>query len=97
MREPSEEKKGSTVRPHTLSIDNRQRAVVGGVEAVDSFNEQTIVLVTSAGAMVIFGEQLHISKLNLEDGQLLIEGQIHALEYDDRARSGRQKFGKLFK
>lgn len=96
MRDSSEDKRSVVPRPHGLTMDNRQKCVITGVEDVDSFNEQMVVLVTSAGAMTLYGDELHISRLNLEDGQLLVEGQIAALEYDDRARGGK-KLGKLFK
>jgi sporulation protein YabP len=83
-------------RPHTLTIDGRNRATVTGVTDVDSFNDSMIVLNTSAGAMTLIGSALHISRLNLEDGQLLVEGQIDALEYDERAR-GKGGLSRLFK
>ncbi len=87
-----------TFRPHTLTMDGRQHALITGVEDVDSFNEEMIVLLTSAGAMTLVGTGLHISQLNLDDGQLVIDGQIQALEYDERSKAGRGSvFGKLFK
>ena len=92
-------KEGAQVdRPHALNIDQRKRAVVSGVEAVDSFNEQAVVLDTTAGALTFIGEALHVSRLNLEEGQLVIDGHITALEYDERARGGRGSgFGRLFR
>lgn len=87
-----------SVRPHSLSLEQRQKAVVTGVEAVDSFNEQMVVLSTSEGALTLLGRQLHVSQLNLEDGQLLVEGEIDALEYNERSRPGRSSFlGRLFR
>ena len=77
------------MRPHSLTLDGRQKAVITGVEEVDSFNEQMVVLATTAGTLTLLGEQLHVSRLNLEDGQLLVEGEIAALEYDERSRPGR--------
>ena len=97
MRDASDEKKTVPVRTHGLTLENRQRAIITGVEEVDSFNEQMVVLLTSAGAMTLMGDQLHISKLNLDEGQLLVEGQIVALEYDERTKPTRKRFGKLFK
>ena len=83
-------------RPHTLTIEGRNRAVITGVTDVDNFNDTMIVMNTSAGAMTLVGSALHISKLNLDDGQLLVEGQIDALEYDERAR-GKGGLSRLFK
>ena len=79
----------SSVRPHGLTLEGRQKAVITGVEGVDSFNEQMVVLATTAGTLTLLGNQLHVSKLNLEDGQLLVDGEIAALEYDERSRPGR--------
>lgn len=87
-----------SVRPHSLSMEERRKAVITGVDAVDSFNEQMVVLSTTAGTLTLLGDQLHVSHLNLEDGQLLVEGEIAALEYDVRSRAGRGSlFGKLFR
>ena len=87
-----------SVRPHGLTLEGRQKAVVTGVEEVDSFNEQMVVLATTAGTLTLLGEHLHVSRLNLEDGQLLVEGEIAALEYDDRTRPGRSSlFSRLFR
>ncbi len=86
-----EAKDGSTPlpRPHSLTLDDRSRASISGVEDVDSFNEEMIILNTSAGAMTLMGEGLHVSRLNLDEGQLLIEGRIIGLEYDERAARAR--------
>ena len=83
-------------RPHTLTIEGRNRAIITGVTDVDNFNDTMIVMNTSAGAMTLVGSALHISKLNLDDGQLLVEGQIDALEYDERTR-GKGGLSRLFK
>ena len=78
-------------RPHALTLEGREKAVLSGVEAVDSFNEQMVVLATTAGTLTLLGEGLHVSRLSLEEGQLLVEGVISALEYDDRRRPGQRK------
>lgn len=77
-----------SMRPHGLTLEGRQKAIITGVEDVDSFNEQMVVLATTAGTLTLMGEQLHVSRLNLEEGQLSVEGEIAALEYDERARRG---------
>ena len=54
------------------TLESRRRAVVSGVQAVDSFNEQIVTLITGEGALTILGENLHVSHLTLEDGRLLL-------------------------
>lgn len=83
---------------HTLSLDNRERVSLSGVNDVASFHEQEVLLSTDIGDLAISGEGLHISKLNLEDGQLVLEGLIHAMEYlPDEAQSKGGFFAKMFR
>lgn len=81
---------------HSVHIDSRERATVSGVHELDSFNEDEITLVTEQGTLSIIGEGLHIDKLNLDDGQLIISGFIYSFEYeDDIPDSGPGFFGRL--
>lgn len=74
---------------HTLTVENRGTASVTGVEDVECFNEQIVVLRTPLGALTISGENLNISQLNLGDGRLIVEGEITAMEYSHaRKQSG---------
>ena len=85
------------VLPHSLELTGRSKAVIRGVQAVDSFNEQLVTLITSEGTLTLLGNGLHVSHLNLEDGQLLVEGEISALEYDTAARSRGSLLSRLLR
>ena len=84
-------------RAHTLALEGRQRAVISGVSELTSFNEQMVVLQTSEGALTLLGEGLHVNRLNLEEGQLSVEGSISALEYDERVRVKGSALSRLFR
>ena len=73
---------------HRLELDSRTRLVVTGVEEVERFDEEEIVMVTTAGTLVVGGAELHIGKLNLDGGELHVDGNIHTLLYEDRAAGG---------
>ena len=45
---------------------------------------------TTAGVLVVGGTQLHIGKLNLDGGELHVDGAIHILLYEDKGPSGGQ-------
>ena len=75
----------AAAQAHAVSLESRRRAVISGVQAVDSFNEQIVTLITGEGALTILGENLHVSHLTPEDGRL-VEGEISALEYDASPR-----------
>ena len=38
---------------------------------------------TAAGVLVVSGEDLHIGKLSLDGGELLVEGHIDGLNFED--------------
>ena len=82
---------------HSVAIQGRERITVAGVLDVDSFNETEIQLVTDLGMVTIIGDEMHISRLNLEDGQLIVEGHFVALEYsDDDLKKRGSLFSRLF-
>lgn len=81
---------------HTLILTDRAAATLTGVEDVECFNEQIVVLRTSLGSLTLTGEGLNISRLNLDEGRLEIQGEIAAVEYSRRKTGGKGFFGKLF-
>ena len=68
-------------KPHMLTLDNRRLLTLTGVEDVSGFDEQTIHIKTSDSSLIVKGSTLHISKLNLESGEVAIDGQISSLQY----------------
>ena len=74
---------GGLSAPHHVVIEERSSLTVSGVEDVERFDENTIVLSTSKGTMVVAGENLHIEKLSLDGGDLKVEGDIDAVTYED--------------
>jgi sporulation protein YabP len=85
---------------HRLIILNRESMDVTGVLHVDSFDDEEVILETEQGILAIRGEELHIKQLNLEKGELAIEGLILELAYSDDKRfrdRGKGLFERLFK
>lgn len=78
--------------PHHVVLEGRSSLSVSGVEEVDSFDENTIVMATVKGTLVVRGEGLHIEKLSLDGGDLKVEGMVDSLTYED---DGREKGGFL--
>lgn len=56
------DKKTSTVRPQNIFLESRSKMSVTGVTDIDSFDENTILLYTDLGALVIHGSGLHIDR-----------------------------------
>jgi len=95
----ADERKIARPKTQNLVIENREKLSITGVIDVDSFNDECVVVDTELGILIIRGNDLHISKLNLENAELDIEGDIVSCEYDDKQSKsgGGGFFGKLFK
>lgn len=83
--------------PHNVFIEGRQKAKISGVMEVMSFNDDSVNLSTSLGGLAIKGKDLHINKLNLDEGELVIEGTIISLNYTHKENIKGQSRGLLSK
>ena len=81
---------------HHVTMEDRRGLTVSGVEDVERFDENTIVMSTTAGTLVIAGENLHIGKLSLDGGELHVDGQIDSLSYEDQSYSRGGLLSRLF-
>ena len=77
---------------HRLELVGREKLTVSGVEDVGRFDESGIVMSTSAGVLVVTGEDLHIGKLSLDGGELHVDGRIDSVTYEE---GGREQGGFL--
>lgn len=66
---------------HCVTIENRENISVSEVKGVDTFDEDEVCLQLNEGGMVIKGRNLHIQKLDLDEGVAVISGEITALNY----------------
>ena len=87
---------GSEARGHGVILEDRKRLSLTGVEDVDCFNEQLVVLRTPLGTLTVAGAGLNISQLSLETGRVEIEGEVDALEYSGGGKRG-GLLGRLFR
>ncbi|SHK21662.1 sporulation protein YabP [Paramaledivibacter caminithermalis] len=95
-----EERKNVSNRSHNVILENREKMSISGVEHVKSFDPTIIILITVQGNITIRGSELDIKKLNLDDGNLSIEGYINSIVYSDKEDIGSKGIGflgKIFK
>jgi len=86
--------------PHNMILENKEKLSVSGVIDVDTFNESKIVLFITDDTMIVDGDNLHINKLDVSSGELIIEGEIYSLTYTGTPRGGKSSkgfFGKILK
>ena len=84
-------------REHTVKLVDRGKLSLTGVEDVDCFNEQIVVLRTSLGTLTVTGAGLNLCQLTLEDGYAEIDGEVDALEYSGGKKKSGGLMGRLFR
>lgn len=91
-----EEKSKALPKNHALSLDNRGKLSVTGVEDVESFDETEVVMQTTQGNLTVRGSGLHIGKISLDVGELSVEGLISELVYEETPSSSGGFWSRLF-
>ena len=91
------EEKGT--RKHTLNLVDRERLALTGVTDVFAFDEEVIELETTEGFLDLEGTDLHIVKMNLDSGELIVEGRISQISYQDQVSNKKKGslISRLFK
>ncbi len=83
--------------PHSIIMEDRKKLSVSGVTDIDSFDEQTVIAITDMGELTIRGWNLHITRLNLEQSELLVDGEISSLTYTDTRPQAKGFFAKVLR
>ncbi len=79
-------------------LEDRSKLSVSGVEDIDNFDETNFTAITCAGALVVKGADLHISKLNVDTGELVVDGEIDSCVFNNSYGGKSQSlFSKLFR
>ena len=81
--------------PHKLTLNERNTLTMTGVSEVVSFDETFVVLKTALGTLVVQGTGLQLKQLTPEGGNVTVEGEISALQYEQSRQRGGWA-GRLF-
>ena len=91
-----EDKPAAQGQPHSLRLEQRSRLTLTGVLDVESFDEDSIVLNTSGGLLIVRGSALHLERLSIDGGEAEISGRVDAAEYEDAPRREGGLFSRFF-
>ena len=82
-----------------LVLENRNKLNVSGVKDVLSFDDELVVMETDLGLLTIKGDNLKINKLSIDTGDVIVEGEISNLGYNDPSKKSQETglFSKIFK
>ncbi len=90
------EKRG---KQHRLTLEDREKLQITGITDVGSFNDNTVIISTELGDLVIKGDDLHIVSLDVNAGNIIIQGFIYSCVYAEKAVYKKEKgfFKSMFK
>ena len=95
------EELNSPVKMHKMTMTGRKTCVLSGVKDVLSFDLHEVLLETEQGMLSIKGDDLHVSRLTLEKGEVDVDGRLDSFTYSEAVPSGKEKaaslFGRLFR
>ena len=83
---------------HHIVLKERKNATLTGIKEVISFDSNQVLLDTIRGRLAIKGQDLHVSRLTLERGEVDIEGTFDEMQYSDPHTMTETKnfLGRLF-
>lgn len=85
---------------HEVILSNRNKLAITGINKIDSLNNEEFVIDTVLGNLRVKGSDLTMQQLDIEKGQIWIEGKIDLIEYMDKTEKKNEKegfFKKIFK
>ena len=83
---------------HDLVLNSRERLSINGIKEIISFDESNVNIKTLLGELSIEGSNIQINILNIDKGELELQGKITGLNYNDRYDSDRSSLlSKIFK
>lgn len=82
-----------------IVLENRNKLSISGTKDVLSFDDEVIIMETELGLLTIKGENLKINKLSIDTGDVIIEGEVNNLGYNDHSKREQEKsiLSKIFK
>lgn len=83
----------------SLNLENRKKLTISGVVEVMSFDEAKIDLTTKLGNLTIKGQELKMNKLDVQNGDVIIIGNIAYMVYNGKVTKKNREslLSKLFK
>ncbi len=70
---------------HSLSVEDCKKVRISGVKGVESLSEKEAEILLDELKLILRGEKLNASQLNVEEGVLAVEGErIDAILYQPK-------------
>lgn len=85
---------------HKITMTNRRMCLLTGIKDVLAFDIHEVLLETEQGMLTMKGDDLHVSRLSLDQGEVDVDGRIDSLVYSETngyGQKGESFFARLFR
>ncbi|MEG1499453.1 MAG: YabP/YqfC family sporulation protein [Clostridia bacterium] len=66
---------------NTIHLKNRKQLSITGISKVQSISDKQILLETCGHTLQVLGSGMEVKKLDVESGELEVEGEIDCMKY----------------
>ncbi len=78
------------VGAHKLSLIGRKSLSLTGVKEVVSFDAKEVILETVQGVLLLRGDEMNVTRLLVEKGEVDLDGRIDSLIYTERGHGSKR-------
>ena len=82
---------------HQITLFDREEMTIDGVLSLGSYDEKEIVMETEQGMLIVKGEGLNIKQLNLDKSNVIVDGLVKTITYDDAVHAKKGLFDRFLK
>jgi len=75
---------------HKLSLIGRKTLTLTGIKEVISFDAKEVILDTVQGGLLLRGDDMNVTRLLVEKGEVDLEGRIDSLIYTERGKGAKR-------
>lgn len=68
---------------HQVILVDREEMTIDGVLSLGSYDEKEVIMETEQGVLTVKGEGLNIKQLNLDKSNIIVDGVIKSISYED--------------
>lgn len=89
----------TTLLKHQVTLTNRKELFIEGVKNIQSFDSSEFLIETIMGYMLIKGKGLMLGKMDNDNEELSIKGEVSSIDYISASKNKGETgfFKKLFK
>lgn len=86
-------------KQHSIEINNRKMIIIKGMKTIDSFDNKEFLIDTVLGYLHIKGSNLTLDKMDTNNGEIIIKGEVDSLSYANGSKEKEKEgfFKRLIK